>query len=130
MIERTDELPEAFWTENELNQMAIDAIEIDRFVEEPTNLVFYHLFKNNANTGLVIILAVKSVLDGQEAIDRFWAPFGLTSIVGEYNDESYLNKQRAEALYLLLSKYKYEGKQKLPCSDKVYKYEPWMGKLI
>ena len=130
MIERTDELPEAFWTENELNQMAIDAIEIDRFVEEPTNLVFYHLFKNNANTGLVIILAVKSVLDGQEAIDRFWSPFGLTSIVGEYNDESYLNKQRAEALYLLLSKYTYEGKQKLPCSDKVYKYEPWMGKLI
>ena len=65
MIERTDELPEAFWTENELNQMAIDAIEIDRFVEEPTNLVFYHLFKNGAKTGLIIILSVKSVMDGQ-----------------------------------------------------------------
>lgn len=130
MIEQIDRLPDDFWNENELNQMAIDAIELDKYVEEKTHIVFYHLLKDGKQTGLVMILAVKSVMDGQEAIDRLWKEAGITAIVGEYNDESYINKQIVDALYLLLNKYKYEGKQKLICSDKVYKYEPWMGKLI
>ena len=130
MYDSIDNLPPEFWTENELDQMALEAIEVDKYAEQKTNIVFLHLFKDLTRTGLVMILAVQSVMDAQEAVDRLWAGTGITAVVGEYSEESYLNQQRVEALYLLLSKYKYEGKQKLPCSDKVYKYEPWMEKLI
>lgn len=130
MIEPNDRLNDSFWTENELNQMAIDSIELNKYVEEQTHVVFYHLFKDGKQTGLVMILAVKSVIDGQEAIDKLWKEVGITSIVGEYNDESYTNKQKVEAIYLLLNKYKYVGKLKLPGSENVFKYEQWMGKLI
>ena len=130
MIEATDRLNDSFWTENELHQMAVDAIELDRYTEEQTHIVFYHLLKDGVKTGLVMILAVKSVIDGQEAIDKLWKDLGITSIVGEYNDESYINKQKVEAIYLLLNKYKYVGKLKLPGSENVFKYEQWMGKLI
>lgn len=130
MIEATDRLNDSFWTENELYKMALDAIELDRYAEEQTHIVFYHLLKDGVKTGLVMILTVKSVIDGQEAIDKLWKDLGITAIVGEYNEESYINKQIVEAIYLILNKYKYNGKQKLVGSDKVYKYEPWMGKLI
>lgn len=130
MIEPTDRLNDSFWTENELHQMAVDAIELERYAEEQTHIVFYHLLKDGVKTGLVMILAVKSVIDGQEAIDKLWKELGITSIVGEYNDESYTNKQKVEAMYLLLQKYKYEGKQKLPGSENVFKYEKWMENLI
>lgn len=130
MIEATDRLNDSFWTENELHQMAVDAIELDKYSEEQTHIVFYHLLKSGIQTGLVMILAVKSVIDGQEAIDKLWKEAEITSIVGEYNDESYTNKQKVEAIYLLLNKYKYVGKLKLPGSENVFKYEQWMGKLI
>ena len=130
MIENIDNLPPEFWTENELDQMALEAIEVDKYAEQKTNIVFLHLFKDLTRTGLVMILAVQSVMDAQEAVDRLWAGTGITAVVGEYNEESYLNQQRVEALYLVLHKYKYAGKQKLPGSDNVYMYEPWMEKLI
>jgi hypothetical protein len=130
MIERTDELCDDFWTESELHQMAIDALVFDKYEEVPTHIVFYHLFKEGNKTGLVLITAVKSVIDGQEAIDKLWAEVGITAIVGEYNDESYLNQIKLDALHLLLSKYKYKGKINLPCSEKVVQYQEWMSYLL
>lgn len=130
MIENIDRLNNYFWTENELNQMALKSIEVDKYTEQKTNIVFLHLFKDLERTGLVMILAVQSVMDAQEAVDRLWAGAGITAVVGEYSEESYLNQQKVEALYLVLHKYKYAGKQKLPGSDNVYMYEPWMEKLI
>ena len=130
MIEATDRLNDSFWTQDELHEMAVDAIEPDKYLEEQTHIVFYHLLKDGVQTGLVMILAVKSVIDGQEAIDRLWSDVGITAIVGEYNEESYTNKQKVEALYLLLHKYKYVGKIKLPGSNNVFKYEEFMAKLI
>lgn len=130
MIEQYDRLPDAFWSQQELRQMAIDVLEPDRYSEESRHIVLYHLYKNGVDTGLVMILAVQSVMDAQEAVDRLWAGAGITAVVGEYSEESYLNQQKVEALYLVLHKYKYDGKQKLPGSDNVYMYEPWMEKLI
>ena len=130
MYDSIDNLPPEFWTENELDQMALESIEVDKYAEQKTNIVFLHLFKDLTRTGLVMILAVQSVMDAQEAVDRLWAGTGITAVVGEYSEESYLNQQKVEALYLVLHKYKYAGKQKLPGSDNVYKYEPWMEKLI
>lgn len=130
MIENIDRLNDDFWSKNELDQMALEAIEVDKYAEQKTNIVFLHLFKDLTRTGLVMILAVQSVMDAQEAVDRLWAGTGITAVVGEYNDESYTNKQKVEAIYLLLNKYKYVGKLKLPGSENVFKYEQWMGKLI
>ena len=130
MIEATDRLCDGFWTQEELDEMAVDAIELNKYTEEKTHVVLYHLLKEGNRTGLVMILAVKSVIDGQEAIDRLWSSVGITAIVGEYNEESYINKQKVEALYLMLDKYKYVGKIKLPGSNNVFKYEEFMAKLI
>lgn len=130
MIENIDRLNDYFWTETELDQMALNSIEVDKYAEQKTNIVFLHLFKDLARTGLVMILAVQSVMDAQEAVDRLWAGAGITAVVGEYSEESYLNQQKVEAIYSVLHKYKYDGKQRLPGSDNVYMYEPWMEKLI
>jgi hypothetical protein len=78
----------------------------------------------------VLIAAVASVLDGQNAIDKLWAEVGITAIVGEYSDESILNQVRVEAMYLLRQKYRYEGKLKLVGHDKVFKYQQWFPNLI
>lgn len=130
MIEAEDRLQDGFWTESELDQMALDSLVLPKYSEEPTHIVFYHLLKDGVKTGLVLIACVKSVIDGQDSIDRFWCPHGITAIVGEYNEESVLNQTKCEALYMLLNKYKYKGKLELPGSDKVYKYEAWMGNLV
>lgn len=130
MIEQDDRLPDAFWSETELTQMAIAVLEPDRYSEESRHIVLYHLYKNGIDTGLVLIAAVESVLDGQNAIDRLWAEVGITAIVGEYSEESVLSQVRLEAMYLLLQKYRYEGKLKLVGHDKVFKYQQWFPNLI
>lgn len=130
MIEQEDRLPDAFWTQQEMHQMAVNILEPDRYREEPAHIVLYHLYKNGTDTGLVLITVVESVLDGQDAIDRLWAEVGLTAIVGEYSEESVLNQVRVEAMYLLLQKYRYEGKLKLVGHDKVFKYQQWFPYLI
>lgn len=130
MTEQEDRLPDAFWNENELYQMAVNVLEHDRFSKEPTNLVLYRLYKGSKDTGLVLIAAVESVLDGQDAINRLWAEVGITAELGEFSEESPLNHMRAEAMYLLLQNHRYCGKNKLPGHDKVYVYQPWFDKLI
>lgn len=130
MIEQEDRLPDAFWSDKELHQMAVAVLEIDRHSEEPTNVVLYRLHKGGIDTGLVLIAAVKSVIDGQDAINRLWAEVGITAELGKFSDESPLSQVRVEAMYLLLQKYRYIGKNKLPGHDKVYKYCSWFDKLV
>ena len=130
MIESVDRLPDEFWSQEELRQMAADVLEPDRYSEEPRHIVLYHLYKSGVDTGLVLITAVESVLDGQNAIDRLWAEVGITAIVGEYSDESVLSQVRLDAMHMLLQKYKYEGKLKLVGHDKVFKYQQWFPNLI
>lgn len=130
MIEQEDRLPEEFWSENELRQMAIDVLELNRYSEEPTNIVLYHLYKSGIDTGLVLLTAVKSVIDGQDAINRLWEEVGITAELGEFNEESVLNQIKVEAMHLLLQKYRYVGKNKLPGHDKVYKYCIWFDELV
>lgn len=130
MIEQDDRLPDAFWSETELSQMAVNVLEPDRYSEEPRHIVLYHLYKSGVDTGLVLITAVQSVLDGQNAIDKLWTEVGITAIVGEYSEESVLSQVRLEAMYLLLQKYRYEGKLKLVGHDKVFKYQQWFPHLI
>lgn len=130
MMENEDMLPEWAWTDEELTQMAKNNLVFPKYYEEPTHIVFYHLYKDGVKTGLVLITIAKYIVDTQKAIDRFWKEAGITCIVGEHSDESVLNQEKCEALYRVLHKYKYEGKMQLLGSDKVYAYEPWMGNLI
>ena len=130
MMEKLDRLPDEFWSDNELHQMAIDSLESNRYSEEPTNIVLYRLYKDGKDTGLVLLAAVKSVIDGQYAINKLWAEVGITAELGEFTDESPLNQIRVEAMHLLLQKYRYIGKNKLPGHDKVYKYCSWFDQLV
>lgn len=130
MYDAMDTLPDDFWTENELNEMAIDNLLINKYKEGTTHLCIYHLLKNGNETGLAMIVPVDSIVDGQESINKLWAEAGITAVIGAYNDESVLNVHMADALYLLLHKYQYIGKLTLPGSDKVYRYKKWMSELI
>ena len=130
MMEQVDRLPDGFWNEQELRQRAIAVLEPDKYSEEPTNIVLYHLQKDGADTGLVMITAVTSVIDGQDAINTLWADVGITALVGEYSEESPLSQVRVEAMYMLLQKYKYIGRTKLPGYNKVFKYREWFVNLI
>jgi hypothetical protein len=130
MIEHEDRLPDWAWSEEELDKMALDSLLPEKYTEEPTNIVFYHLLKDGERTGLVLIAAVKSVIDGQDAIDRLWVEAGITSIVGECSDESPLNQVKEDALHMVLQKYRYKGKLNLPGSKKVFIYNNWMARLI
>lgn len=130
MIEQDDRLPDVFWSQEELRQMAVAILEPDKYSEESRHIVLYHLYKSGVDTGLVLITAVQSVLDGQNAIDKLWTEVGITAIVGEYSEESVLSQVRLEAMYLLLQKYRYEGKLKLVGHDKVFKYQQWFPNLI
>lgn len=130
MIEQEDRLPDAFWSETELTQMAIAVLEPDRYSEESRHIVLYHLYKNGLDTGLVLITAVESVLDGQDAINLLWAEVGITAVVGEYSDESVMSHIKADAIYMLLQKYKYVGKLKLVGYNKVFRYQEWFANLV
>lgn len=130
MIEAEDRLCDDFWTASELDKMALDSLVLPKYYEGPTHIVYYDLYKNGAATGLVLIKAVKSVIDGQDAIDRLWGSVGITAVFNKYSEESPLNQVKCDAIYMILDKYKYNGKIELPGSDNVYMYEPWMNKLI
>ena len=130
MIEQEDRLPDAFWSQEELRQMAIDVLEPDRYSEEPMHIVLYHLYKNGTDTGLVLITVVESVLDGQDAINLLWAEVGITAVVGEYSDESVMSHIKADAMYMLLQKYRYVGKLKLVGYNKVFRYQEWFANLV
>lgn len=130
MIDQEDRLPDAFWSEQELRQMAIDVLESNRYSEEPTSIVLYRLHKGGKDTGLVLLTAVRSVIDGQYAINRLWAEVGITAELGEFGEESPLNQIRVEAMHLLLQSHRYIGKMRLPGHDKVYKYCSWFDQLV
>lgn len=129
-MENTDRLSDDFWTQKELRQMSIDVLNPDRYSKELSHIVIYHLQKNGVDTGLVLITVVESILDVQDAIDSLWVEAGITALVGEYSEESVLNHIRVEAIYLLLQKYRYNGKAKLPGYNKVFKYQEWFVNLL
>ena len=130
MMEQTDRLPDEFWSKDEMHQMVVAILEPNRYSEEPAHIVLYHLYKNEVDTGLVLITAVESVIDGQDAINLLWSEVGITAIVGEYSEESALSHVKVEAMYMLLQKYRYEGKTKLLGYEKVFKYREWFVNMV
>lgn len=129
MIEAIDRLSDDFWTEEELHQMDLLVIEHDKFDGKAKHLCWYHLLKHGEYTGKAMLLAVESIVDGQEAVNRAVAEIGLTAAIGEYGEESVLNNLVIDSAYLLLHKYKYKSHSQFTGSDKVYNYEEWMAKL-
>ena len=130
MIEQVDRLSDDFWTDSELEQMSDLVINPTRLDDRPKHICWYHLMKDGAYTGKSMLLAVESIVDGQEAVNRAVADTGLTVMIGDYGDESVLNGVRVEAMYKVLSKYQYIGSAKFNGSDRVFSYEQWMAKLV
>jgi hypothetical protein len=130
MIEEEDRLPDWAYMDEELDAFAKKVLEGLRFGESG-HLVLYHLYKNGEKTNIVMLLSVKSVLDGMGAINRLWASHNIHAEVGEYCEiESNLVGYKLNALEIVLDKFKYEGKIELPGSNKLYKYNKWFDVLI
>lgn len=129
-MDKIDRLPDDFWTENELVEMANIVINPMRDDTTKKHLCWYHLLKEGEYTGKAILLAVESIVDGQDAVNNVVADIGLSCAIGEYGEESAINGLKVEALYLVLNKYQYIGKVKFNGCDKVFSYENWMQNIL
>jgi hypothetical protein len=127
---QVDRLSDAFWTENELSQMHKAVINPSRYDKTPKHMCWYHLLKEGEYTGKAMLLAVESIVDGQDAVNNALADVGLTCAIGEFGDESVFAAQKVQMLYLLLEKYQYIGKISFIGDDKVFSYEECMAKLV
>lgn len=128
--DKIDNLPDSWWTQNELNHMAIAIINPSRYDTIPKHLCWYYLMKDGEYTGKAMLLAVESIVDGQDAANYVLESTGLTAIIGEYGDESALATVKVQGLYMALEKYQYVGKLDFVGMDKVFSYENWMAKLV
>lgn len=128
--EQIDRLSDEFWTHNELYQMGVQVINPSRYDKTPKHICWYHLLKEGEYTGKAMLLAVESIVDGQDAVNNALADVGLTCAIGEFGDESVFAANKVQMLYLVLEKYQYIGKVKFVGDDKVFSYEEWMAKLV
>lgn len=128
--EQVDRLSDSFWTENELAQMHKAVINPSRYDKTPKHICWYHLLKEGEYTGKAMLLAVESIVDGQDAVNKSVESTGLTCAIGEFGDESVFAASKAQMLYLLFEKYQYVGKISFIGDDKVFSYEEWMAKLV
>ena len=129
MIERIDRLSDAFYIEDELNAMAKLVIEPSRYDTTSKHICWYHLYKDGVSTGKAILLAVESVVDGWEAVNKMVNVVGLEAQIGWYGDESVHNQARVEMLYKVLEEWNYVGQLEFVGNDKVFTYEDFMAKL-
>ena len=128
--EQVDRLSDSFWTQNELVQMHKAVINPSRYDKTPKHICWYHLLKEGEYTGKAMLLAVESIVDGQDAVNNALADVGLTCAIGEFGDASILAASKVQGLYLVLEKYQYVGKISFTGDDKVFSYEEWMAKLV
>ncbi len=130
MIERVDRLSDAFYIERELEVMAKLVIEPNRYDTTSKHICWYHLYKDGVGTGKAMLLAVESVVDGWEAINKMVNVVGLEAQIGWYGDESVHNQAKVEMLYKVLEKWNYVGQLEFVGCDKVFTYEDWMVHLL
>ena len=130
MYDKIDELSSYFWTDNELSQMHKAVINPTRYDKTPKHICWYHLLKEGEYTGKAMLLAVESIVDGQDAVNKSVESTGLTCAIGEFGDASILAASKVQGIYLVLEKYQYIGKVKFVGDDKVFSYEEWMAKLV
>ena len=128
--EQIDRLSDEFWTHNELYQMGVQVINPSRYDKTPKHICWYHLLKEGEYTGKAMLLAVESIVDGQDAVNNVLADVGLSCAIGEFGDESVFAANKVQMLYLLFEKYQYVGKISFIGDDKVFSYEEWMAKLV
>lgn len=130
MYNEVDRLPTEFWTEDELQDMALNVIEPSRYDRIAKHICWYLIYKDGTYTGKAMLLAVESIVDGMNAVNKVLEPVGLECIIGEYGDEDVMNGVKIEMIYQILEKWQYVGSAKFAGDDKVFNYEPWMANLV
>lgn len=129
MIEAVDRLPDWAFTEAELEQLAESVINPSRYDKTSKHICWYHLYKDGVYTGKAMLLAVESVVDGWEAINKVVANVGLEAQIGWYGDESVHNQAKVDMLYQILEKWNYIGSAKFTGCDKIFDYKEWFAEL-
>jgi hypothetical protein len=110
--------------------MAKLVIRPSKYDRTAKHICWYHLYKDGTYTGKSMLLAVESIVDGLNAVNRMVEPIGLTAQIGWYGDESVHNQARVEMLYQVLEKWNYIGTAEFVGDDVVFGYEEWMAKLV
>ena len=129
MVEKVDRLPNSFYIEQELEDMAKLVIEPSRYDTTSKHICWYHLYKDGISTGKAMLLAVESVVDGWEAVNKMVNVVGLEAHIGWYGDESVHNQAKVEMLYQVLEKWNYVGSAKFTGCDKIFDYKEWFAEL-
>ena len=127
---REDMLPDWAYLGTELDAWARLVVNPSRSDTTAKHICWYMLYKDGQYTGKAMLLAVESVVDGLEAVNRLLEGTGLTAQIGEYGDESVLNGMKVEMLYTLLDKHRYVGSLMFTGCDKIYTYTDWMANLL
>jgi hypothetical protein len=129
MYEAIDNLPDDFYNEQELMLMAEAIVNPPKYCTNSKHLCWFHLMKDGGWTGKSMVLAVESIVDGIDAVNRMVKPHGLSATLGEHGTDNVLNNWKIDAVHLVLDKYRYTSKIKFVGDDRVYNYEDWMVKL-
>lgn len=130
MIDSADRLPDWAWTEEQIIASAIEVVNENKHRETPVHLCWYHLMKDGIPTGKAVLLAVESILDGSEAINKLCLEYDITCVIGEYGKETIANNWRIDAVREALYKFAYVGSIAPEIKHKVYSYETWMARLV
>ena len=130
MYSQVDRLPDWAFVDEELEQMAADVINPSRYDKTSKHIAWYQLYKDGTYTGKAMLLAVESVVDGWEAINKVVADVGLEAQIGWYGDESVHNQAKVGMMYQVLEKWNYVGQLEFTGDDKVFDYKEWMAYLV
>ncbi len=84
--EQVDRLSDEFWTQNELTQMHKAVINPSRYDKTPKHICWYHLLKEGEYTGKAMLLAVESIVDGQDAVNNALADVE-SSVTSRYSQQ-------------------------------------------
>jgi len=130
MVEEIDRLPEWAYTEEELDNLAIELIEPSN-KEGEKHVAMYEMYKDDKGTGIVMMLATESISDGLHAINRIWGELGLYAEIWEFNEEPTKRAcDKVEDLLNGLENIKYTPKKRLAgCKNMLQKRE-WLKELI
>lgn len=130
MIEEIDRLPDWAYTEEELDNLAIELIEPSSKDGEK-HVALYEMYKDGKSTGIVMLLATESISDGLHAINRIWGGLGLYAEIWEFNEKA--NKRacdKVEDLLNGLENIKYKPKKRLVGWNKMLQKREWLKELI
>ena len=115
-------LPEEWgYTEAEIEAIDVDLLTHKvGFAKDERLLCTYEIHNESGYTGKIVIVAVDSVIDTQDALNRQWNSQGLKVLIGTMGGPTTQWMQLLNAVYTIADKWRYQPKFAGLCTDRVY----------